>query len=91
MTLWIFCHLWSPCSQWPKQDKEWSDLQVVARALCYKLIVVDGNIVIWMKPIVELCLPRDHNVKCTCLEMHQMCVGICLTSLHMLKVDNLLH
>lgn len=35
-----------PPVQWPKQDKEWADLQAVARALCYELIVVDGNTVI---------------------------------------------
>ncbi|CAI9101717.1 OLC1v1039109C1 [Oldenlandia corymbosa var. corymbosa] len=43
-----------PPVQWPKQDKEWADLQAVARSLCYELIVVDGNTVIWKKP-VDLC------------------------------------
>ncbi|KAG4937114.1 hypothetical protein JHK85_052033 [Glycine max] len=42
-----------PPVQWPKQDKEWSDLQAVARALCYELIAVDGNTVIWKKPVGE--------------------------------------
>ncbi|KAH1235132.1 putative methyltransferase PMT13 [Glycine max] len=42
-----------PPVQWPKQDKEWSDLQAVARALCYELIAVDGNTVIWKKPAGE--------------------------------------
>ncbi|XWS46016.1 hypothetical protein CRYUN_Cryun14cG0028900 [Craigia yunnanensis] len=32
-----------PPVQWPKQDKEWADLQAVARLLCYELIAVDGN------------------------------------------------
>ncbi|EPS64664.1 hypothetical protein M569_10115, partial [Genlisea aurea] len=39
-----------PPVQWPKQEKEWADLQNVARSLCYELITVDGNTVIWKKP-----------------------------------------
>ncbi|KAG4925479.1 hypothetical protein JHK87_051019 [Glycine soja] len=50
-----------PPVQWPKQDKEWSDLQAVARALCYELIAVDGNTVIWKKPVGESCLPNENE------------------------------
>ncbi|CAJ1816380.1 unnamed protein product [Sphenostylis stenocarpa] len=50
-----------PPVQWPKQDKEWSDLQAVARALCYELIAVDGNTVIWKKPPGETCLPNENE------------------------------
>ncbi|KHN29412.1 Putative methyltransferase PMT13 [Glycine soja] len=50
-----------PPVQWPKQDKEWSDLQAVARALCYELIAVDGNTVIWKKPAGESCLPNENE------------------------------
>ncbi|PPS19330.1 hypothetical protein GOBAR_AA01245 [Gossypium barbadense] len=28
---------------WPKKEKEWEELQAVARALCYELIIADGN------------------------------------------------
>ncbi|WVZ16100.1 hypothetical protein V8G54_009082 [Vigna mungo] len=50
-----------PPVQWPKQDKEWSDLQAVARALCYELIAVDGNTVIWKKPARDTCLPNQNE------------------------------
>ncbi|KAL2335905.1 hypothetical protein Fmac_010351 [Flemingia macrophylla] len=50
-----------PPVQWPKQDKEWSDLQAVARALCYELIAVDGNTVIWKKPAEDTCLPNQNE------------------------------
>nr|XP_025641231.1 probable methyltransferase PMT13 isoform X2 [Arachis hypogaea] len=50
-----------PPVQWPKQDKEWSDLQAVARALCYELIAVDGNTVIWKKPTGDLCFPNQNE------------------------------
>lgn len=50
-----------PPVQWPKQDKEWADLQAVARALCYELIVVDGSTVIWKKPNGDLCLPNQNE------------------------------
>ncbi|KAL6981885.1 putative pectin methyltransferase qua3 [Sarracenia purpurea var. burkii] len=50
-----------PPVQWPKQDKEWADLQTVARALCYELIAVDGNTVIWKKPIGDSCLPNQNE------------------------------
>uniref|UniRef100_A0A5B6YPN1 Methyltransferase n=1 Tax=Davidia involucrata TaxID=16924 RepID=A0A5B6YPN1_DAVIN len=50
-----------PPVQWPKQDKEWADLQAVARALCYELIVVDGNTVIWKKPNEDSCLPNQNE------------------------------
>ncbi|XP_065864760.1 probable pectin methyltransferase QUA3 [Euphorbia lathyris] len=48
-----------PPVQWAKQDKEWADLQGVARALCYELIAVDGNTVIWKKPTGDSCLPNQ--------------------------------
>nr|AXF38109.1 methyltransferase [Bergenia purpurascens] len=50
-----------PPVQWPKQDKEWADLQGVARALCYELIAVDGNTVIWKKPARDSCLPNQNE------------------------------
>ncbi|KAK6162373.1 hypothetical protein DH2020_002214 [Rehmannia glutinosa] len=50
-----------PPVQWPKQDKEWADLQAVARSLCYELIVVDGNTVIWKKPTGDSCLPNQNE------------------------------
>ncbi|XP_057979051.1 probable pectin methyltransferase QUA3 [Malania oleifera] len=50
-----------PPVQWPKQDKEWADLQAVARALCYELIAVDGNTVIWKKPTGDSCLPNQND------------------------------
>ncbi|KAL0464748.1 UNVERIFIED_CONTAM: putative methyltransferase PMT13 [Sesamum latifolium] len=50
-----------PPVQWPKQDKEWADLQAVARSLCYELIVVDGNTVIWKKPNGDSCLPNQNE------------------------------
>ncbi|KAM0048279.1 putative S-adenosyl-L-methionine-dependent methyltransferase [Helianthus debilis subsp. tardiflorus] len=51
-----------PPVQWAKQDKEWADLQAVARALCYELIVVDGNTVIWKKPVGESCLQTQNEL-----------------------------
>lgn len=50
-----------PPVQWAKQDKEWADLQGVARALCYELIAVDGNTVIWKKPEGDSCLPNQNE------------------------------
>ncbi|KAJ9171331.1 hypothetical protein P3X46_014716 [Hevea brasiliensis] len=50
-----------PPVQWAKQDKEWADLQGVARALCYELIAVDGNTVIWKKPAGDSCLPNQNE------------------------------
>ncbi|KAK6239906.1 hypothetical protein QUC31_005375 [Theobroma cacao] len=50
-----------PPVQWAKQDKEWADLQAVARALCYELIAVDGNTVIWKKSDGDLCLPNQNE------------------------------
>lgn len=46
---------------WPKQDKEWADLQAVARALCYELKAVDGNTAIWKKPAGDSCLPNQNE------------------------------
>ncbi|KAJ6807411.1 putative methyltransferase PMT13 [Iris pallida] len=50
-----------PPVQWPKQDKEWADLQAVARALCYELITVDGNTVIWKKPSGTPCITNQND------------------------------
>ncbi|KAJ9188380.1 hypothetical protein P3X46_003742 [Hevea brasiliensis] len=50
-----------PPVQWAKQDKEWADLQGVARALCYELIAVDGNTVVWKKPAGDSCLPNENE------------------------------
>lgn len=50
-----------PPVQWPKQDKEWVDLQSLASALCYELIVVDGNTVIWKKPSAGSCFPKQNE------------------------------
>lgn len=52
-----------PPVQWPKQDKEWADLQGVARSLCYELIAVDGNTVIWKKPTEDSCLPNQSEFR----------------------------
>ncbi|GLT84528.1 hypothetical protein SLE2022_027530 [Rubroshorea leprosula] len=50
-----------PPVQWPKQDKEWADLQAVARTLCYELIAVDRNTAIWKKPVGDSCLPNQNE------------------------------
>ncbi|PIN02333.1 hypothetical protein CDL12_25155 [Handroanthus impetiginosus] len=50
-----------PPIKWPKQDKEWADLQEVSRSLCYKLIVVDGNTAIWKKPTGDSCFPNQNE------------------------------
>lgn len=63
---WLLCPggylvIYGPSVQWPKQDKEWADLQAVARALFYDLIVVDGNTVIWKKSAGDSCLPNQNE------------------------------
>ncbi|GJS11126.1 probable methyltransferase PMT13 [Tanacetum coccineum] len=45
-----------PPVQWHGQDKDWADLQAVAKALCYESVVVDGNTAIWKKPVDDSCL-----------------------------------
>ncbi|KAH0980345.1 hypothetical protein GBA52_007522 [Prunus armeniaca] len=50
-----------PPVQWTNQDKEWADLQGVARALCYELIAVDGNTAVWKKPAGDSCLPNQNE------------------------------
>ncbi|KAM2005346.1 hypothetical protein FF1_000583 [Malus domestica] len=50
-----------PPVQWANQDKEWADLQAVARALCYELIAVDGNTAVWKKPAGDSCLPNQNE------------------------------
>lgn len=44
-----------PPVNWPKQEMEWDHLQAAALALCYKLVVVDGNTAIWKKPSIASC------------------------------------
>ncbi|KAJ4952608.1 hypothetical protein NE237_029440 [Protea cynaroides] len=48
--------VFGPPVQWPKQEKEWADLQALAQTLCYELIFVDGNTVIWKKPSADSCV-----------------------------------
>ncbi|XP_047337756.1 probable pectin methyltransferase QUA3 [Impatiens glandulifera] len=55
-----------PPVKWAKQEKEWADLQEVAKAMCYELIVVDGNTVIWKKPNGNLCLPNGNEIFYLC-------------------------
>ncbi|CAL5192599.1 unnamed protein product [Lathyrus oleraceus] len=50
-----------PPVRWPKQEKEWSDLQAVAKTLCYEQITVDGNTAIWKKPAGDSCLPNQNE------------------------------
>ncbi|TYH58634.1 hypothetical protein ES332_D08G169000v1 [Gossypium tomentosum] len=52
-----------PPVQWPKKEREWEELQAVARALCYELIIVEGNTVIWKKPDRDPCLkPNEFRI-----------------------------
>lgn len=44
-----------PPVQWPKQEKEWADLQNLAHTLCYELVIIDGNTAIWKKPSNNSC------------------------------------
>eukprot|EP01018_Ginkgo_biloba_P004210 Gb_13465 [translate_table: standard] len=44
-----------PPVQWPKQEKEWAELQDFARTLCYELTTVDSNTAIWKKPYNDSC------------------------------------
>lgn len=50
-----------PPVRWAKQEKEWADLQAVARALCFELITVDGNTAIWKKPSDDACFPNQND------------------------------
>ncbi|XP_020585617.1 probable methyltransferase PMT13 [Phalaenopsis equestris] len=50
-----------PPVQWPNLEKEWSDLQSLAHALCYELIAVDNNTVIWKKPTESSCFPNQNE------------------------------
>ncbi|WOL10029.1 putative methyltransferase PMT13 [Canna indica] len=52
-----------PPVKWSKQEKEWADLQALTHALCYKLIVVDGNTAIWKKPSGGSCPPNLDNFR----------------------------
>ncbi|KAI6702461.1 hypothetical protein NL676_011597 [Syzygium grande] len=51
-----------PPVQWAKQEKEWADLQAVARALCYEVIAVDRNTAVWRKPTGDSCLPNQNEL-----------------------------
>lgn len=50
-----------PPVEWANQDKEWADLQAVARALCYELVAVDGNTAVWKKPVQNSCFPNQND------------------------------
>lgn len=50
-----------PPVQWHKQEKEWTALQDAAQALCYEVIIVEGNTVIWKKPSGATCLPNGNE------------------------------
>lgn len=50
-----------PPVRWAKQEKEWSDLQAVAKALCYEQITVHENTAIWKKPASDSCLPNGNE------------------------------
>lgn len=50
-----------PPVQWPNQEKEWSELQSVAHALCYEILSVDGNTAIWRKPTQSSCFPNQNE------------------------------
>ncbi|KAF7002950.1 hypothetical protein CFC21_018350 [Triticum aestivum] len=50
-----------PPVQWKKQEKEWGELQAMARSLCYNLVTVDGNTAIWKKPSQAACLPNQNQ------------------------------
>lgn len=50
-----------PPVQWTNQDKEWADLQAVARTLCFELIAVDENTAVWKKPSGDECLPAQNE------------------------------
>ncbi|KAG0453289.1 hypothetical protein HPP92_025953 [Vanilla planifolia] len=48
-----------PPVKWSKQEKEWDDLQAAALALCYELVVVDGNTAIWKKHSTASCVKEN--------------------------------
>lgn len=50
-----------PPVQWSNQDKEWSDLQSLAHALCYELLAVDNNTAIWRKPAESSCFLNQNE------------------------------
>lgn len=50
-----------PPVQWQKQEKEWAALQAAAQALCYEVVIVEGNTVIWKKPSEGTCLPNGNE------------------------------
>ncbi|KAJ9539411.1 hypothetical protein OSB04_032144 [Centaurea solstitialis] len=53
-----------PPVQWHGYEKEWEELQTVAKALCYDSVVVDGNTAIWKKPADNSCLKsQKHAIK----------------------------
>ncbi|VFQ84013.1 unnamed protein product [Cuscuta campestris] len=50
-----------PPVQWPKEDKQWAQLQGVARSMCYEQVVVEGNTAIWKKPKGDACFPNQND------------------------------
>ncbi|XP_076948774.1 putative pectin methyltransferase QUA3 [Bidens hawaiensis] len=50
-----------PPVHWKGLDKEWQELQAVAKALCYESVVVDGSTVIWKKPVDDSCLEAQNQ------------------------------
>ncbi|CAH9096569.1 unnamed protein product [Cuscuta europaea] len=51
-----------PPVQWPKEDKQWAELQAVARSMCYEQVVVEGNTAIWKKPNdMGACFPNKNK------------------------------
>ncbi|XP_076907223.1 putative pectin methyltransferase QUA3 [Bidens hawaiensis] len=51
-----------PPVQWKGLDKEWQELQAVAKALCYETVVVDGSTAIWKKPVDDSCLEAGNQI-----------------------------
>lgn len=51
-----------PPVKWHKLEKEWAELQAAAKALCYELIIVEGNTAIWKKPSEATCLPNENEL-----------------------------
>ncbi|XP_031090558.1 probable methyltransferase PMT13 [Ipomoea triloba] len=50
-----------PPVQWPKEDKQWAELQAVAKSMCYEQVVVEGNTAIWKKPNGDACFPNQNE------------------------------
>lgn len=50
-----------PPVQWHGLDKEWEELQTVAKALCYESVVVNANTAIWKKPVDNSCIETQNQ------------------------------